>query len=289
MLAGVLTETLSGERRVALVPAVLAALAKAGVSVVIQSGAGASAGFLDAAYAEKGAEIAASAAGRRVACGGAAARAPVAAVNVRRPAGPRADAIGTDAHRLSRSAQRAVPERGAGVSRRHGVLDGADAAHHARAEHGRAVVDGDHRGLQGRAARGEHAAAHVPDAHDGRRHDHAGARVRHRRGRRGPAGDLHRAASRRARRGVRRAPGREGAGAERRREVRGAAARGLGRRRQGRLREGAGRVVLPASARGDDEGRRHQRRRDHDGGDSGQAIARPRHRRRWSRGWRPAR
>jgi NAD(P) transhydrogenase subunit alpha len=61
MLAGVLTETLAGERRVALVPAVLAALAKAGVSVVIQSGAGASAGFLDAAYAEKGAEIAASA------------------------------------------------------------------------------------------------------------------------------------------------------------------------------------------------------------------------------------
>jgi len=61
MLAGVLTETLSGERRVALVPAVLPALAKAGVSVVVQSGAGASAGFLDAAYAEKGAEIAGSA------------------------------------------------------------------------------------------------------------------------------------------------------------------------------------------------------------------------------------
>src|SRR3954469_8331663 len=61
MLAGVLTETLSGERRVALVPAVLPALAKAGVSVLLQSGAGASAGFPDAAYAEKGAEIAASA------------------------------------------------------------------------------------------------------------------------------------------------------------------------------------------------------------------------------------
>src|SRR6476469_9932656 len=61
MLAGVLTETLSGERRVALVPAVLPALAKVGVSVLVQSGAGASAGFLDASYAEKGAEIAASA------------------------------------------------------------------------------------------------------------------------------------------------------------------------------------------------------------------------------------
>ena len=53
---------------------------------------------------------------------------------------------------------------------RHRLLDGADAAHHARAEHGRAVVDGDDRRLQGRAARGEHAAAHVPDADDRGRH-----------------------------------------------------------------------------------------------------------------------
>ncbi len=57
MIAGVLTETLAGERRVALVPAVLPALAKAGISVIIQSGAGLPAGFTDAAYAEKGAEV----------------------------------------------------------------------------------------------------------------------------------------------------------------------------------------------------------------------------------------
>src|SRR5262245_10877301 len=62
MIAGVITETLAGERRVALVPSVLPALAKAGASVVVQSGAGASAGFPDTAYVEKGAEIAASAA-----------------------------------------------------------------------------------------------------------------------------------------------------------------------------------------------------------------------------------
>jgi H+-translocating NAD(P) transhydrogenase subunit alpha len=62
MIAGVITETLAGERRVALVPSVLPALAKAGASVIVQSGAGTSAGFPDAAYAEKGAEIAASAA-----------------------------------------------------------------------------------------------------------------------------------------------------------------------------------------------------------------------------------
>jgi NAD(P) transhydrogenase subunit alpha len=62
MIAGVLTETLPGERRVALVPAVIPALAKAGVSVVMQAGAGASAGFPDAAYADKGAEVLGSAA-----------------------------------------------------------------------------------------------------------------------------------------------------------------------------------------------------------------------------------
>ena len=54
--------------------------------------------------------------------------------------------------------------------RRGDAVDGIDAAHHARAEHGRAVVDGDDRRIQGRAARGEPAAAHVPDADDRRGH-----------------------------------------------------------------------------------------------------------------------
>ena len=61
MIAGVITETLAGERRVALVPSVVPALAKIGVSVLVQQGAGAAAGFTDAAFAEKGAEIAPSA------------------------------------------------------------------------------------------------------------------------------------------------------------------------------------------------------------------------------------
>ena len=61
MIAGVITETLAGERRVALVPSVLPALAKIGVSVLVQQGAGAAAGFTDAAFVEKGAEIAPSA------------------------------------------------------------------------------------------------------------------------------------------------------------------------------------------------------------------------------------
>ena len=62
MIAGVIAETLAGERRVALVPSVVPALAKIGVSVLVQQGAGAAAGFTDAAFAEKGAEIAPSAA-----------------------------------------------------------------------------------------------------------------------------------------------------------------------------------------------------------------------------------
>ncbi len=57
MKCGVLRETYPGERRVALVPGVLKSLAKAGVTCVIQSGAGLSAGFPDALYSEQGATI----------------------------------------------------------------------------------------------------------------------------------------------------------------------------------------------------------------------------------------
>ena len=62
MIAGVLSETLPGERRVALTPAVVPPLSKAGISVVIQSGAGVSAGYPDETFAEKGAKVAATAA-----------------------------------------------------------------------------------------------------------------------------------------------------------------------------------------------------------------------------------
>ena len=57
MIVGVPKETFPGERRVALVPAVLPALAKAGLEVVIQAGAGASAGYPDAEYTSKGAKV----------------------------------------------------------------------------------------------------------------------------------------------------------------------------------------------------------------------------------------
>ena len=62
------------------------------------------------------------------------------------------------------------------------------------------------------------AAALLPDADDGRRHDRAGARARARRRRRRPAGDRDRAPPRRGRVGLRRAPGRPRAGAVARRD-----------------------------------------------------------------------
>ena len=57
MIVGVPRESYPGERRVALVPAVLANLAKAGIQVTIEAGAGAAAGYPDGEYSEKGAKI----------------------------------------------------------------------------------------------------------------------------------------------------------------------------------------------------------------------------------------
>jgi NAD(P) transhydrogenase subunit alpha len=57
MIVGVAAETFPGERRVALVPAHVGSLKKAGLEVVVQSGAGASAGFPDTEYASAGAKI----------------------------------------------------------------------------------------------------------------------------------------------------------------------------------------------------------------------------------------
>jgi H+-translocating NAD(P) transhydrogenase subunit alpha len=60
MIVGVPRETYPGEKRVALVPAVLANLAKAGLQVLVEAGAGTAAGYPDAEYSDKGAKIAAS-------------------------------------------------------------------------------------------------------------------------------------------------------------------------------------------------------------------------------------
>ena len=57
MKVGVLKETAPGERRVALVPEMIARLRGAGLEVLVQSGAGDGAWFGDSAYAEAGASI----------------------------------------------------------------------------------------------------------------------------------------------------------------------------------------------------------------------------------------
>ena len=57
MIVGVPAETYAGERRVALVPAMVPTLAKAGMQVRVQQGAGTEAGFPDAAYEAQGASV----------------------------------------------------------------------------------------------------------------------------------------------------------------------------------------------------------------------------------------
>ncbi len=57
MVVGVPKEEAAGERRVALVPAHVGSLTKAGYEVVVQQGAGAASGYPDSSYREKGATI----------------------------------------------------------------------------------------------------------------------------------------------------------------------------------------------------------------------------------------
>ena len=57
MIVGVPRESFPGERRVSLVPAVIPNLAKVGLEVVVETGAGIEAGYPDADFAAKGAKI----------------------------------------------------------------------------------------------------------------------------------------------------------------------------------------------------------------------------------------
>jgi NAD(P) transhydrogenase subunit alpha len=63
MIVGVPKEIFPGERRVALVPMVVPTLAKAKIEVVVEAGAGVSAGYPDREYAAKGAKLVAERAG----------------------------------------------------------------------------------------------------------------------------------------------------------------------------------------------------------------------------------
>src|SRR5579862_8518908 len=57
MIVGVPRESYPGERRVALVPAVIPNLVKAGLEVIVETGAGEQAGYPDQMYVDKGAKI----------------------------------------------------------------------------------------------------------------------------------------------------------------------------------------------------------------------------------------
>ena len=57
MIVGVPKETFPGERRVALVPALIPLLSKASLDVLVESSAGTAAGFPDSVYADKGARV----------------------------------------------------------------------------------------------------------------------------------------------------------------------------------------------------------------------------------------
>jgi H+-translocating NAD(P) transhydrogenase subunit alpha len=57
MIVGVPKEIYPKERRVAIVPAVIPNLKKSGLEVVVEAGAGIAAGYPDAEYADKGAQL----------------------------------------------------------------------------------------------------------------------------------------------------------------------------------------------------------------------------------------
>jgi NAD(P) transhydrogenase subunit alpha len=57
MIVGIVKESFPDEARVAMVPALVPQLAKAGIEVVIESGAGEAAGFLNDEYSAKGAKV----------------------------------------------------------------------------------------------------------------------------------------------------------------------------------------------------------------------------------------
>ena len=193
MRVAVPRETAPGERRVALVPETVSKLRERGFEIRVERGAGAAAGFPDDELRGGGRR----ARRRAVRCS----RAPRASsawplppLTKPRRSRPGTVLIGflnplTDTEGVARLRER----------ERRRVRDGVDPADHARAADGRALVAGDRRRLQGRAARRRPRAEALPDADDGRGHDRSRPRARHRRrGRRAP-GDRDRPPARRRR------------------------------------------------------------------------------------------
>ena len=119
---------------------------------------------------------------------------------------------GRRAHQLPGSVQRDRAGRRPRTARRQRPQHGAGAALHPGAEAGRAQFAAQHRRLRHGADGSRPAQAHPADDGHPVRDPATGARVRDRRRRGRPAGDRHRQASRRARRGIRHPPRRRRAG-----------------------------------------------------------------------------
>ena len=129
---GVLKETFPGERRVALTPKVVDMLTKVGAEVWIETGAGIESGNPDEEYTARGAKVVSLA----DVCGSASVLLTVRA--------PEPDGLkkGQVRHRLLRSFERSGHRGEVRAGGRHTDFDGISPAHHARAKHGRAIVDG---------------------------------------------------------------------------------------------------------------------------------------------------
>ncbi len=138
---GVLKETFPGERCVAIVPRSVEVLKKAEMTVMVEPSAGAEAGYTDDQYTAKGAHA-------RVAAGHPGAVRYSGAVpqcgreSTSRTRGSAAPAQGTNCAGLGRTAHGAAGSQRFGGGRRVVLCAGADPAHDARAEHGRAEFAG---------------------------------------------------------------------------------------------------------------------------------------------------
>ena len=207
----------------ALVPANLAALQKLGVEVLIEAGAGASAGFRDAAYVEKGGEA------RRLARGGLRrGRAGAARARPLRRRRRRPGSVCRRARRWSACWTRSAAPQGIEHLAQRGatafaleLIPRITRAQSMDVLSSMATIAGYKAVLLAADA----LPRMFPMMMTAAGTHHARARVRDRRRRRGAAGHRHGAPPGRRGRGLRRAPGGQGAGREPGRQVRRAAAR----------------------------------------------------------------
>ena len=271
LMIGVPREVFPGEKRVATVPEVVEKLIKLGFRVAVEAGAGDAAQISDDAYRAAGAEIVDD-------------RARLWATSdiVFKVRGPNSDEVGLlreGRHAGQLHLAGAEPGAAAATRRQEGdrAGDGQRAAHLARAEARRALVDGQHRWLPRRHRGGARVRPLLHRFDHGRGQGAARQGLRDRRRRRGSR--RHR---RRVRAGRHRARQRHAAGSRRPdqvagRRVRARRLRGGGQRRR-RLRQGDERGLPEGAARGvrqAGEGRRHHH---HHGADSRQARAQADHR-----------